>query len=255
MNFLTLSGILERIKQTTIMELIIKRILTYAVLPAAIVVLAYYNVMSLTAPLRFEESRLKREAVAIQRLKDIRTLQDAYKNVNGRYASTIDSLKLFYNEGVLPVVLQIGSKDDSLAMVNTEAVIAQLKKQKVAAKDMPKKLYERYLAGEKDLVFSIEHNMPIKDTLFNERSGFCIDSLAFIPFSGGDSIEMKAIVADVSGVTAPLFEAKMHYRQLLKGLDKQLVVNLIAERDSAERYAGLKVGDLERPNNNAGNWE
>ena len=237
------------------MELIIKRILTYAVLPAVIVVLAYYNVMTLTAPLRFEESRLAREAVAIQRLKDIRTLQDAYKNVHGRYASTIDSLKLFYNEGVLPVVLQIGSKDDSVAVVTTDAIVAQLKKKGVKAKDMPGALYERYLAGEKNLVFSIEHNMPIRDTLFNERPDFCIDSLAFIPFSGGDSIEMKAKIADVSGVTAPLFEAKMHYRKLLKGLDPQLLVNLIAERDSAERYAGLKVGDLERPNNNAGNWE
>ena len=237
------------------MELIIKRILTYAVLPAAIVVLAYYNVMTITAPLRFEKSRVAREQVAIQRLKDIRTLQDAYKNVHGRYASTMDSLQLFYREGVLPVVLQIGSKDDSLAMVTTEAITAQLKKQGVKAKDMPEALYQKYLAGEKNLVFSIEHNMPIRDTLFNERPEFCIDSLAFIPFSGGDSIEMKSVVTEVSGVTAPLFEAKMHYRKLLRGLDEQLLVNLIAERDSSERYAGLKVGDLERPNNNAGNWE
>ena len=121
--------------------------------------------------------------------------------------------------------------------------------------DIPDSLYKRYLAGDLSLVFSIEHEMPIKDTLFNERANFSIDSLAFIPFSGGDSVQMKAIVADVSNVRTPLLEAKMPYSSLLKGLDKQLVVNLIAERDSSDRYPGLKIGDLERPNNNAGNWE
>lgn len=236
------------------MGLIIKRIFTWAILPAVIVVLAYYLVQSIMAPLYFDESRKAYEEVAIQRLKDIRTLQDAYKNVNGKYVSTIDSLIQFYNEGVLPVVLSIGSPDDSVAMVNTDKVIAQLKKEGVKKDDINKKLYEKYLAGQQDLVFSLEHNMPIRDTLFNEREDFCVDSLAFIPFSG-DSIQMKALVSDVSGVATPLFEVRMPYSSLLKDLDPQLLVNLIAERDSAERYPGLMVGDVERPNNNAGNWE
>ena len=212
--------------------------------------------MTITAPVRFENSRAAYEAEAIQRLKDIRTLQDAYKNVHGKYVSTIDSLIQFYNEGSLPVVLSIGSKDDSVAVAKTDAVVAQLKKQGIKKpEEINKKLHERYLAGIDTLVFSIEYDMPIRDTLFNERPGFCIDSLAFIPHSGGDSIQMKAVVSNVSNVSTPLFEVKMPYTSLLKDLDPQLLVNLIAERDSAERYPGLMVGDVERPNNNAGNWE
>ena len=234
---------------------ITRKALTYVVLPLVILYLAYANWMSITAPLNFDGARKSREEVAIQRLKDIRTLQEAYKNINGRYASTMDSLQMFYREGKLPVILRVGSADDSLAVVNTDRAIAELKRKRVKDADIPDSLYKRYLAGDLSLVFSIEHEMPIKDTLFNERANFSIDSLAFIPFSGGDSVQMKAIVADVSNVRTPLLEAKMPYSSLLKGLDKQLVVNLIAERDSSDRYPGLKIGDLERPNNNAGNWE
>jgi hypothetical protein len=52
-----------------------------------------------------------------------------------------------------------------------------------------------------------------------------------------------------------LFEAKIPFASLLKGLNEQLVVNTIAERHDLELYPGLKVGDVEKPNNNAGNWE
>ena len=47
----------------------------------------------------------------------------------------------------------------------------------------------------------------------------------------------------------------MPYRSLLKGLDRQLQVNLYAEREDLGRYNGLMVGSIDAPNNNAGNWE
>ena len=135
-----------------------------------------------------------REAVAIQRLKDIRTLQEAHKNVKGYYASTMDSLKMFYNEG-------------------------------------------------------------LKETLFLDRTDFCVDSLAYIPFSGGATVIMNSVVIEISGVKIPLFEAKMPYASLLKGLDDQYVSKIISSRENQGLYPGFKVGDVERPNNNAGNWE
>jgi hypothetical protein len=109
--------------------------------------------------------------------------------------------------------------------------------------------------GELKLVFAVESDVPVRDTLFNHRDDFCVDSLAFIPFSGGDSIMLRAEVREVSGVKVPLFEAKIPFASLLKGLNEQLVVNTIAERHDLELYPGLKVGDVEKPNNNAGNWE
>jgi hypothetical protein len=219
--------------------------------------LGWMNVETIAEPVRFENDKASREAVAIQRLKDIRTLQEAHKNVKGYYAAQMDSLQLFYNEGAMKVVLQVGSQDDSLAVVNTAALEKQLKAKGVKPKDMPYRLQEEYNKsnGTLKLVFAVESLVPVKDTLFNNRPDFSVDSLAFIPFSGGDSTMLKAEVREVSGVKVPLFEARMPYGSLLRGLDKQLVVNVIAGKEDLELYPGLKVGDIEKPNNNAGNWE
>ena len=236
---------------------IIKKIFTFLLLPVAIAALVYLNFESIAEPVRFEEDKTSREAVAIQRLKDIRTLQEAHKNVKGYYAAQMDSLQLFYNEGSMKVVLQVGSQDDSVAVANTAALEKKLKAKGVKAKDMPYRLQEEFNKsnGTLKLVFAVESNIPVKDTLFNHRPDFCVDSLAFIPFSGGDSTMLKAEVREVSGVKVPLFEARMPYESLLRGLDRQLVINTIAGKEDLDLYAGLKVGDIEKPNNNAGNWE
>lgn len=231
---------------------IIKKIFTYLILPLTIAGLVYLLVSSIQQPVNFNKHKEYREGIAVQRLKDIRDLQVAYKNVNGRYVSTIDSLKKFYNEGKIQVVMQIGSKDDSLAMANTKKAIAKLRKFK--GEQLNQELKKLYDAGDKNLVFSVNSTVFVKDTLFKGRTDFNVDSLAWIPFSG-DSIQMAAITRTVQGVKVPLFEAKMPYRSLLKGLDRQLQINLYAEREDQGRYEGLMVGSIDAPNNNAGNWE
>ena len=231
---------------------IIKKIFTFLILPLFIAGLVYLLVDSIQQPVKFNKHKEYREGIAVQRLKDIRDLQVAYKNVNGKYVSTIDSLKKFYNEGKIQVVMQVGSNDDSLAMATTKKIKAKLRGLK--GEKLNQKLQELYNAGEKNLVFSVNSTVFVKDTLFHGRTDFNIDSLAWIPFSG-DSVEMSAITRTVQGVKVPLFEAKMPYRSLLKGLDKQLQINLFAEREELGRYNGLMVGSIDTPNNNAGNWE
>lgn len=214
-----------------------------------IVALVYAIYSSIMKPVNFNKQKEKREAVGIQRLKDIRTLQVAYKSVNGKFVSTVDSLKKFYEEGKMAVVMQIGSADDSIAWAHTEKI------KKANRKITPEKLLEMYNAGDKNLVFSVVTQIPVKDTLFQRREDFCIDSLAYIPFSGGAPVEMDADVRMVSGVPVPLFEAKMPYKLLLKGMDNQLRINLDSDRRDQNKYEGLQVGSLVAPNNNAGNWE
>jgi len=222
------------------------------VLGALIVLLVWLTVKSVQKPVQFNKEVAARSQVAIQRLKDIRTLQEAYKSVNGRFSSTVDSLKLFYENGKMDIVMQIGSLDDSLAVANTEAIKKANKKLKPA--EMTAKLAAAYAAGQK-VVFSTVTEVPVRDTLFASRKDFCVDSLAFIPFSGGQKTQMEATVKTVSGVQVPLFEARMPYRALCKGLDNQLRINLDAERKDQNKYEGLQVGSITAPNNNAGNWE
>ena len=225
------------------------KIILEILLLIGIVGLVYAIYSSIMKPVNFNKQKERREAVAIQRLKDIRTLQVAYKGVNGTFTSTVDSLKNFYENGKMAVVMQIGSADDSIAWAHTEKV------KKANRKITPEQLYKMYQDGDKNLVFSIVTQIPVKDTLFTNRPDFCADSLAFIPFSGGEATQMEAVTRMVSGVPVPLFEARMPYKLLLKGLDNQLRINLDAERRDQNKYEGLQVGSVTAPNNNAGNWE
>lgn len=200
-----------------------KKVITYVVLPLIVLVIGYIIYTSIQEPVVFEKQRRYRETIAIERLKDIRTLQVAYKAKYNKFSGNLDSLINFYNSGIITVIKQVGSMDDSVA-------VAQKR------------------------VFRDSIKIAVKDTLL-KREGFIIDSIAIIPFSGGQRIEMKAIIGKVSGVEVPLFEAAIPFDILLNGLNRQLIVNLNADRKDVDRYPGLKVGSIEAPNNNAGNWE
>lgn len=226
-----------------------KKVLTYAVLPIVIIALAYLIYSSIMQPVRFNKEKAAREAVAIQQLKDIRTLEVAYKSVYAKFTADPDSLKDFYNNGQMEVVMQIGSLDDSVAVANTERI------RKANKKITNEQLLDMYKKGEQRLVFSIKSKVPVKESILVGREDFDINKIGVIPFSDGAKVQMDEIIKQVSGVDVPLFEAKMPYDDLLKGLDHQLLVNLKAERADTGRYPGLMVGSIDNPNNNAGNWE
>ena len=228
------------------------KIILEVVLGLLVVFIAWRFVASIQKPVKFNEEVATRSKVGIQRLKDIRTLQEAFKSVNGRFSPTVDSLKMFYESGQMDIVMQIGSHDDSIAVANTEAIKKANKKLK--PEQITEKLKEAYAAGQK-VVFSTVTKMPVKDTLFHNRPDFCIDSLFFIPFSGKQPVEMESTIKTVSGVQVPLFEARMPYKALCKGMDNQLRINKDAECRDQNRYEGLQVGSVNAPNNNAGNWE
>ncbi len=199
------------------------KVLTYVVFPIAIIVLVYLNYESVMEPVRFQNEVDRREAVAIDRLVSIRTLQEAYKTQNRRYLTTTDSLIDFYKNGQITIVRQIGSMDDSVAVAEGRVT--------------------------RDSI-----DIFVRDTLLKGKEAI-IDSISFIPFSGGKRINLTSVVKKVSGIQIPLFEATIPYDDLLLGLDRQLIVNLKAEKEDMKQYPGLKVGDIENPNNNAGNWE
>jgi hypothetical protein len=226
----------------------LKKVLQYLILPVAIVALVYLWWSGIQKPVNFDKEKDQRSAVAIQRLKDIRDLQVAYKSVHNKFASTLDSLILFYKDGQMEVLLQVGSKDDSLAVVNTDRI------KKANKKITQQDLYEMYLKGER-VIATITKKINVRDTLFNHRTDFVVDSIKYIPFSGGQEVEMESDIRKVSGVDVPLFEARMPYKALLSGMDRQLIINLNDTREKTNQYKGLKVGSIEAPNNNAGNWE
>ena len=243
-------------KNLRIMNKALKTILS--ILLALVCLFLVYKIYDgIMQPVRFEKDVNARKKVAIQQLKDIRDLQVAYKSVNDKFTASFDTLKQFYKNGQMVVLMQVGSKDDSLAVAHTNEVKKAAKGRLTDAD-----LYKLYQQGDKNLVFAIQNKIAVKDTLFNNRPDFNIDLIDKIPFAVSEEgsaevqdVIMDAIVKKVSGVDVPLFEAKMPYKSILNGLDRQLVVNLIAEREDLGQYEGLQVGSVTAPNNNAGNWE
>lgn len=226
----------------------IKPALTYLILPLIIVYLLYLNFDIVKQPIEFDEERADREKVAIQRLMDIRTLQEEYKKVNNVYTPSIKELQKFYNEGSMEFTYKSGSEDDSLAMVYTENVKKQYKNLKGA--ELSAKLYDLHIKNnDNKLVFSHVTKRRVDSCLFIDRPDFNINDIALIPFTEGDSVIMN-VNSDSS-----LFQACMPYKKLLNGMDKQLIINLNDERKYHEHYEGLKVGDTLMNNLNAGNWE
>ena len=269
------------------MKPLYSKILTFAVLPICILVLAFFCIDSIMRPVKFNDEKAAREQVAIQLLKDIRTLQVGFKSTYGHYSPTADSLIWFYNNGFVEVIKQIGSKDDSLAMLNTDQARKKLAKAKKGKNKTvtDAELFEMYYNEDgtpKDpkfnLVLATTTKIPVKDTLCSKknRPDFDVKRIKYIPFTNDkDTIIYAAEIKTVSGVKVPLFEAAIPYAEkkmlpytdktkaepyvyverLLKGMNHQLIVNLCEERIDTDRYPGLKVGSVTAPNNNAGNWE
>ena len=230
-----------------------RKLLTYFILPLCIIALAFLLYRSINEPVKFNKERDQRLSVGIEQLKDIRTLQVTYKDTYGHYAPVMDSLIDFYKNGKITIIRQIGSEDDSTMVLHTEAVKKSLRNLK--GDKLMEKLYEMYENGDDKLIIRIPQQTAVKDTIFHNRPNFKVEDLRYIPFSEGDTVIMKSIVKQVSGVDVPLFEAQMPYWSILKGMDHQQIVNLVAEKEDTGRYAGLMVGSIENANNNAGNWE
>jgi hypothetical protein len=230
-----------------------RKLLTYFIFPLLIIGLAFLLYRSISEPVKFKNELQQRQNVAVDQLKDIRTLQVTYRDTYGHYAPVMDSLIDFYKNGKITIMRQIGSEDDSAAVLHTEAVKKTLRNLK--GDKLMEKLYEMYENGDNKLIVRIPQKTNVKDTLFTHRANFDVNNLRYIPFSDGDTVIMKSIIKQVSGVDVPLFEAQMPFWSLLKGMDRQQIVNLVAEREDTDRYPGLMVGSVDNANNNAGNWE
>lgn len=88
------------------------------------------------------------------------------------------------------------------------------------------------------------------------HAGLLPDSLQRIPYADGKRFSLfTTTITGKSGRHIPLMECSAGYADYLQGLDPDAVAALTGEANQAGRFAGLKIGDLAAPNNNAGNWE
>jgi len=197
-----------------------KRIIIQIVLLLIIVVLAYFVYQSINKPLKFNAQKDKREAVVIQDLKDIRAGQLVYKKMHDKYAKNFDTLLMFLREGEIPLVKKIPDPEDTTYTKTINDTIGYI---------------------------------IVADSLYGQRPHFELDSLPWIP-GAGVMYTLDAGEVTKGGLSVHVFEAKAHYNDILKGMDKQSIINLIKARKDIDKFPGLKVGSMQEPSTD-GNWE
>ena len=211
--------------------------------------MAYLCYSSIMSPIEFNEQKDIRDNAVIKRLKDIRKAQIAYKDIHRVYTASFDSLMDFVNNENISVVKKIGELSDfQLEKGLTDSIAVRLKPEDAA----------KYGVDNYDLFMSTFRRdtsyVRVKDAVFGE--GYNLDSIAYVPFSNGKKFEMQiGEQVTKSGTVLPLFEARTPYNVYLNGLNQQEIVNLIDKAKTLDKYEGLKVGDAQASNNNAGNWE
>ena len=168
----------------------------------------------------------------------------------GAYTADFDTLIDFVKTAKLPFILKVG------ALTDAQLEAGMTEKKAMAIINKAKKT-GNYKEVEKEGLQDFRRDtmwVAVLDTIFTK--GFNPDSLCYVPYGDGAKFEM-AVRKDTmkSGAPLNLFQAQVAYDVYLKGLNSQELANLKDMQSKLGKYCGLRVGDIEQPNNNAGNWE
>ena len=204
------------------------------ILAVAIVGLVYVIYVQISTPIRFDKETKAKKAQVIDRIKDIRTAQRAFKSKYQHFTASFDSLSAFVLTDTLELERKIVDEDDSAAM-------AMLKK-----------------SGKKNIE---KFKIAVIDTIFAPKTVTRqdVENFRFIPGTGNKAqfIMEAGIITTESKVVIPVVECRAPYKAFLDTVAyRQEVINLIdEEQNNFNRYPGVKFGSMDSGNNEAGNWE
>ena len=221
------------------------------VLAVCAVALVYVCYGSIMGPINFDNTKDAREKEVIARLIDIRKAQVEYRNTHqGVYTASFDTLIDFVKTAKLPFVKKEGALTDAQleAGMTEKKAMAIINKAKKTGnwKEVEKEGLQNF---KRDTMW-----VSVLDTIYPK--GFNADSLRYVPFGNGTQFEMASRQDTTkSGAPLNLFQAQTPYETYIGDLDKQLLINLKDVQTKLGKYCGLRVGDIEQTNNNAGNWE
>lgn len=190
-----------------------------------IIGLGYMVVESIMEPVRFNKEKDKREQAVIHKLEDIRAGELAYRKFNGKYTASWDTLVDFLKTNEFFIVKELADPNDTTFTKTIRDTLGTIR---------------------------------IADSLYSKRPNFNIDQLKYVPipakFFNNETFELRAGEIARGGVPVMVFEAQVEYPVLMKGLDEQLILNLVKKVEEMNKYPGLKVGSLTEASTE-GNWK
>ena len=191
---------------------------------------AYKIYDSISGPINFNQTKIKRYSKVINVMKDIRTAQIAHKDVKGVYANNFYSLIKFIDEGIFTLL----EKRDS----------SYLEYDRIYRIDMLREVIVTDTLGF----------VPVKDSLFQTSDRY--KKMSNIPIEGlQDSVfKITSTIINKNGYKVPVFEVKVSKNTLLFDQDQDLVKQE-NETVSVDGVNGPEIilGSLTNVSTN-GNW-
>ena len=171
--------------------------ITYALFFFSLV-LVYQIYQSINSPIKFNQVKNERYLKVIDRLKDIRNAQVAFKSVNGIYSSSFDELIKFVDSAQFTIV----QKRDS----------SYMQYDRVYRIDMLREV----------IVIDTLGYVSVKDSLFSSNDSY--KKMAYVPIGGVDEqFKLKADIIDKNGYNVPVFEVRVSKDLILFDQSRDLI--------------------------------
>ena len=175
-----------------------QRNITTYVLYFLSVVLVFLIFRSINAPIKFNEVKNERYSKVIERLKDIRNAQIAFKSVNGIYSNDFQELIKFVDSAEFTIT----QKRDS----------SYMEYDRIYRIDMLREIIVTDTLGF----------VSVKDSLFANNLGY--KDMASVPIQGIESLfSLKADIIDKNGYNVPVFEVRVPKDIVLFDQNKDLL--------------------------------
>ena len=175
-----------------------QRNITTYVLYFLSVVLVFLIFRSINAPIKFNEVKNERYSKVIERLKDIRNAQIAFKSVNGIYSNDFQELIKFVDSAEFTIT----QKRDS----------SYMEYDRIYRIDMLREIIVTDTLGF----------VSVKDSLFANNLDY--KDMASVPIQGIESLfSLKADIIDKNGYNVPVFEVRVPKDIVLFDQNKDLL--------------------------------
>jgi len=161
------------------------------ILTIGVFVAGYFLYRTIQEPIAFNAEFQKRDAAVIAKLKYLRDLEVAYKEVHDDFTASFDSLAIFIRQDSMSIIRIIGDPDELDALGNPVPVTREVIK------------------------------IPVQDSLVHPNYG--LETLANIPNVEGEKFTLEKAILERGRIKVPVFQIQAEYPKMLKGLNKNYI--------------------------------
>jgi hypothetical protein len=163
-----------------------KRPIIQIVLAILSLILVYFIYNGIQGPIKFRNQVKQRTEVVVNKMKDIRDAQIAYRNVNGKYTASFDTLIDFIQNGKIPIIKLTADPEDTTFTIM--------------------------------FVDTVGYTL-VKDSIFGKKEKFSPSDLRIIPYSDGAEFSLQAGTTVKGNVNVNVIEVFAANKYFLKGLE------------------------------------